>query len=444
MNSLASGLTYWLTQPALLIAVELVVLLLVISRRQRQMVVLVLRSLFRNKLRTILTALATFVMVLVVTFVWTILHFLDRAMEDKKEDLKAIVTERWQFPSQMPYAYATALSQGAARTPADVRPADFMTWTFYGGSLDPDPAKRTRENMVFAFAMDPRKLRTMMEDMQNLDEALVQKLLSNKRGLLIGRDKMKAINKRVGERFLLTSVNYKEIDLELEIVGLLPDGRYSQSTVMNVSYVLDALDAHARKNRGVPHPMRDKALNLVWLKVPDPEAFRRVAEQIMTSSQFTNPAVKCETASSGISTFLDAYRDLLWGMRWLLVPAIIGTLALVIANSISISVRERRTEMAVLKVLGFRPNQILALVLSEALLVGVLSGLVSSGLTYWFINFYVGGVPFPIAFFPAFLIPVDALWWGPAVGAGTALAGSLLPAWTARSVRVAEVFAKVA
>jgi hypothetical protein len=29
------------------------------------------------------------------------------------------------------------------------------------------------------------------------------------------------------------------------------------------------------------------------------------------------------------------------------------------------------------------------------------------------------------------------------IGAGTALAGSLIPAWSARSVRVADVFSKV-
>ena len=49
-------------------------------------------------------------------------------------------------------------------------------------------------------------------------------------------------------------------------------------------------------------------------------------------------------------------------------------MSLVIANAISISVRERRTEMAVLKVLGFA-LQILRLVLGEALLLGVLSRL---------------------------------------------------------------------
>lgn len=431
-----------LTRPAFLLLAETLLLVLIVALRQRQMTLLVVRSLSRNRLRSMLTSFAIIVLVFVVTLVWTVLWFLNQVTEEKAQDLKAIVTEKWQLPSQMPYAYAVPLSEGAARRPGDVRPSDSMTWSFYGGTLD--PAKRTRENMVFFFAMDPRKLRPMMDDMQDLDESLVKKMLMNKRGVLIGRERLASINKRVGERFGLTSINYKDINLEFEVVGLLPEGRYNQSAIMNRVYLIDALDAYAKSHAGSRHPMADKSLNLVWLKVPDQEAFQRVAEQITTSSQFTNPAVKCETASSGMSSFLDAYRDLLWGMRWLLVPAILCTMALVIANAISISVRERRTEMAVLKVLGFRPNQILLLVLSEALLIGAGSGLLSAAGTYVFFNQVLGGLKFPIAFFPAFLIPLDALWWGPLIGGGTALAGSLAPAWSARTVKVSEVFAKVA
>jgi hypothetical protein len=65
-------------------------------------------------------------------------------------------------------------------------------------------------------------------------------------------------------------------------------------------------------------------------------------------------------------SFLEGFRDLLWGMRWILAPGCLVSLSLVIANAISISVRERRTELAVLKVLGFRPYQILMLVLGES------------------------------------------------------------------------------
>jgi putative ABC transport system permease protein len=441
MTHWSTSLLSFISHPAFLLASAPLAVLVVLIARQRKLAMLVLRSLGRNRLRTALTAAAVAVLVLVVTGAWTILHFLNQVTEEKSKDLKAIVTERWQVPSQMPYAYAPALAEGAAKKPSDAHPTDSMTWSFYGGTLD--PAKLTRENIVFFFVMDPRKLRTMMDALEDIDEALVQKLLHNKRGAIIGKERLAAMNKRVGERFKLTSLNYKGIDLEFEIVGAFPDGRYNQSAVMNHDYLRDALDAYAREHRGERHPMADKSLNLVWLRVPDTEAFRRVAEQIETSSQFTNPAVKCETASSGIASFLDAYRDLLWGLRWFLVPAVCFTMALVIANAISISVRERRTEIAVLKVLGFRPAQIMALVLGEALVIGVGAGLFSAG-GAWLLTVAAGGIKFPIAFFPAFFVPADACWWGPAVGGSTALAGSIVPAWTAMRVRVSEVFSKVA
>jgi len=100
--------------------------------------------------------------------------------------------------------------------------------------------------------------------------------------------------------------------------------------------------------------------------------------------------------------------------------------------------------MAVMKVLGFGPRTIMGLVLGEALLIGAGCGFLSSFLTWHWVNNVMGGFKFPIAFFPSFMIPLDALWWGPMLGATTAFAGSIVPAWSARSVKVSEVFSKVA
>jgi putative ABC transport system permease protein len=407
------------------------------------------KNLRRNVLRTTLTALGTMVLVFVVTLVWSVLDLLDGVMAEKSSNLKAIVTERWQIPSQMPFAYAQSLGEGAARNPGDVRPQDSMTWQFFGGSLA--PGKRSRDDLVFAFGMEPKKLATMMDDLDNLpaDRAKelqenIRKMESNRQALLIGREKLAQIHKQVGQRIKLYSVNYREIDLEFEIVGLLPPGRYDQTAVMNRDYLNAALDNYPRTHAGKKHPMAAKSLNLVWLRVPDREQFSRVADQVAKSPLYGDPAVKCETASSGIASFLEAYRDLIWGLRWLLSPAILVTLSLVISNAISISVRERRLEMAVLKVLGFRPAQLLILVLGEALGIGILAGLASAGTTYFVVNHWLGGVSFPIAFFPVFFIPADAFWWGLAIGTITSLAGSVMPAWSARTVKVSDVFSKVA
>jgi putative ABC transport system permease protein len=412
---------------------------------------LILKNVRRNAIRSTLTAVGTMVLVFVVTLVWSILNFLDAVTAEKTNDLKAIVTERWQIPSQMPFSYADSLSNGAAHESNDIHPIDAMTWQFYGGTVD--PAKKTIENMLFAFAMEPDKVGSMLDDLElkNLPPDKAQSLrdsiecLKEKRsGIIVGREKLAQIHKQKGDRFKLTSMNYKDIDLEFEVVGVFPDGRYDKSAVMNREYLNAALDAYPRSHAGQKHPLADKTLNLVWLRVPDMLAFNTVQEQISRSPLYTSPAVKCETASSGIATFLEAYRDLIWGMRWLLAPAILLTLSLVIANAISISVRERRLEFAVLRVLGFRPRQVLALVVGEAVLLGAGSGLFSTVATYTLINKVMGGINFPIAFFGAFFIPLQAIWWGLAIGVCTALAGSVVPAITASSTRVTEAFSKVA
>lgn len=412
---------------------------------------LILKNVRRNLLRSTLTAAGTMVLVFVVTLVWSVLNFLDQATSEKAQNLKTIVTERWQIPSRMPFSYAQTLTEGAPRQEGDVRVAapDSMTWQFYGGTLD--PKNRTPENSLFAIAMEPEKLMTMMDDLDSLpaDKAaefaqVVDKLKTNKQGMVLGKERLRQIQKRVGERIKIFSINYREIDLEFEIVGLFPDGRYDLSAAFNRQYLNDAMDRYPASHGGKQHPMMAGSLNLVWLRVADRDSFQKVRDQIEESPLYSNPAVKCETAASGVSTFMEAYRDLIFGMRYLLAPAIIAVLSLVIANAISISVRERRTELAVLKVLGFRPLQILVLVLGEALLLGGVSGLASAGLTYVVINKVFGGLNFPIAFFSTFLIPYQAVWWGLAVGGLASLVGSIGPALSARNVKVSEVFAKVA
>jgi len=431
-------------------AVTLVPLLagLVFLAVSPKLFLLMVKNLQRNLLRTGLTCLAIMVLVFMISLIWTVVFTLDRMTLEKSQDLKLIVTERWKVPSMMPPTHGYYLNPSKPQflrelSGLGIGPDDFMSWSFYGGTLEKD-AKITRESLVFFFVMDPRHIRPMMDDLQDLDPALVKKMQEKREGILMGRTRMETINRKLGERFKLYSINYKGIDLEMEIVGVLPEGRYNDGPgIMNESYFNEALEKYARVN-GKKHTLDQQRLNLVWLRVRDRDAYEKVAHVVETASEFTDRPVKCETASSGIGAWLDAYRDLLWGVKFLLVPAMLVSMALVVANAISISVRERRPEMAVLKVLGYRPRQILGLVLGESLLVGGLSGLAATAFAFGVFNGLYGGLPFRIAFFPVFRIPEQALLWGPAMGLAAAFIGSFFPAWTARSVKVSEVFAKVA
>ena len=409
---------------------------------------LIIRNLRRNLVRSMLTGAGVMVLVFVITLIWSILGFLDEATSTKTSNFKGIVTEKWSIPSQMPFSYASTLEEGAAREAGDVKPIDSMTWQFFIGSID--KTNIGFSTFVFSFCMEPRKLLTMMDELDSLapgprgelDQA-IKAMEQNRQGIIVGQKRLAALGKRIGDRIKIFGLNYRDLELECEIVGTFPAGRYDNNSCINRDYLNASLDAF-KASTGKAHPLAEKSLNLVWVKVPDSKAFDKMSDQITKSPMFSTPAVKIETASSGVSNFLAAYKDLLGILRWILAPSIIVTLAVVISNSISISVRERRKEMAVLKVLGFRPGQIVILVLGEAVLLGVVAGSISSIGTYFFVNRFLGGIPFPIAFFSSFPILDSALWWGAAIGFVTAFAGSIMPALSTRSIKVADVFSKVA
>lgn len=415
-------------------------------------ILLVFRSLQRNLLRTALSYMAIYVLVSVVVMIWSVLSFLDGITTEKQEDFKVLITEKFQIPSQMPPSYEQRLLSIIDELPPEYRmkngEMDVMTWAFVGGTLD--PTKQTFENSIFFFCMQSKKFPTMMsgleeftpEEMAELNR-LIDLMEKDKKKVVIGTGRLEKLQKKVGDRFKMVSLNYKDLEFEFEIVGTFPKGsRYDESAVMHRDYLYDTLRDY-EKRTGMPHPMANKCLNLIWVRLPSKEAYSALAAKANESGSFSTPAVKVETESSGVGSFLDAYRDLINGMRYMVVPAILATMALVIANAISITVRERRTEMAVLKVLGFTPGMIMMLVLGEALLIGVLAGGMASSVMC-VLTQAQGGVKFPIAFFPAFKVPYEAISWGIAIGAATALAGSLLPALSARRVKVSEVFSRVA
>jgi putative ABC transport system permease protein len=411
---------------------------------------LILKNLRRNKLRTVITSLAVMVLVLVVTMIWTVVYFLDHLTDQKGGNLKAIVTDRYDMQGQLPLSYAGPLSEGAARKPGDKKPVDSMAWQVYIGTLDAE--KRTRESLVALVATDARHLPTkdgqgvthkgMVDDLDPMERAVVDRLANTTDGCLLGRKRLKTLDKKVGERFKVSGSQPAGIDLEFEIVGVLPPGRWDDNGFMNDRYLNAAIDVYARDHPD-RKPLLDRGrIDMFWLEVGKKEDFPQIVEQINTSPQFTAPPVKCETFASLVANLLDSFSGFIWFIKWVLVPGSMFSMVLLIANAISLNVRERIKEMAVLKVIGFRPGHLMALVLGEALVLGVGSGLVAGGLIYWIVNTFFSGItvgnsePFPV--------PLQAVLWGGSVGGATALLGSIIPAWSACSVRPSQVFARVA
>ena len=87
----------------------------------------------------------------------------------------------------------------------------------------------------------------------------VTKLKATRQGIILGHNHLRATNKRIGERLKLTGVSIsKGIDLEFEIVGAFPAGRYDTMAAFNRDYYLNAFDAYPASHNGQKHPWAER------------------------------------------------------------------------------------------------------------------------------------------------------------------------------------------
>ncbi|MFO0800114.1 MAG: ABC transporter permease [Gemmataceae bacterium] len=416
-----------------------------------KVLLMLFRGLRRSPLRTSLTYLALFVLTFVLTMIYTIITFIGRATAEKEANFKIIMTEKYSIPSMMPPGYEDRLRGIIDGLPPELRPVagadDMIAWSFVGGTTDPSNPKP--ENALFMFCVEPRKIPLMMDGLERKDltdaenaemERCVKLMEEDFRRIMVSPSRMKKMNVQVGQRLKLTSIGYKDVVFDFEIVGTLPDGKYEGVGFCSRSYLDAMLKSWSSAHNGEAHPLANKCVNLVWVRVPNRESYERIAAAVSEPKNFSAPAVKVETASAGIGTFMEAYKSIFFGMKYVLSPAMLVIMSLVVANAISISARERRTEMAVLKVLGFLPRHVAGLILGEALLVGAIAGGMST-LVAWGL---LGNIKFQIAFLGAFIVPKEVLVIGPVLGMCVAFIGSIGPALSSKNVRVAEVFARQA
>jgi putative ABC transport system permease protein len=416
---------------------------------------LVWKNLRRNKLRTALTTLAVVALVAIFSMIATVLLFLDDLVSEKSKDLNILITDRYKL--MMPFdrrhmdaivTPGTALNE-ELRQVRGFHPEKYTIWHIAAFTLDPE--MKSADLAFFVAATIPEKIESMTEGLEGFDPAWVGLMKDPPRshlanaGMVLGAKRLKKLGKQVGDVFKAKGLMHRAgpgaekrtsedpgpgepIVMEFEIVGVVPEGnRWDDAGFIDYAYLDRVLKAFKNVDDGKIH--------YGWLQVDDNASAARLGG---TVERYIRD-IKCETTATAYSRFMEPLNDILWGLKWILIPAILVVMTLILSNTFSITMRERQTEIAVLKVLGFSTGRILLIVLGEAVLIGALAGLAGSAVTVGLVNGLMGGVQIPQ--FPTMLVPYEGLAWGPVIGVFTAFAGGLWPALNARAVKVAQVFA---
>jgi len=118
---------------------------------------------------------------------------------------------------------------------------------------------------------------------------------------------------------------------------------------------------------------------------------------------------------------------------------VLFTLLLVAGNTMAQSVRERTSELAVLKTLGYADGLVMGLVLLESCLLALVAGGLGLGLA-WLVD--SGGDPTG-GYLPVFYLPARDLALGFVLAAALGLATGALPAWQAMRLRIVDALRRV-
>jgi putative ABC transport system permease protein len=173
----------------------------------------------------------------------------------------------------------------------------------------------------------------------------------------------------VGDVIQLTSTipvyrTDRPFELVIEAVYRLDEARHPGTHASILFFHYEYLDETLGGRAGV---------GMYKLLIEEPDRAGAVSRAVDELFENADPPTRTETEAAFRAGFLSMAGNLTLLLRSIGL-AVCFTILLVTANTMSMALRERRTEIAVLKTLGFPRRLVLALVLGEALALGCLGG----------------------------------------------------------------------
>jgi len=169
------------------------------------------------------------------------------------------------------------------------------------------------------------------------------------------------------------------------------------------------------------------------VKIADPSQASAMGAKF--DSMFANSSAETKTTTE--KGFVEGFAKQIGDIGAIMIAilgAVLFTMLLVAANTMAQSVRERTSEMGVLKTLGFSNAAVLTLVLSESVLIAVIGG--SLGLaTAWLI--VQQGDP-TNGMLPVFILPRRDIVIGAVMIVVLGLIAGALPAFNAMQLKITD------
>lgn len=374
---------------------------------------LVLANLGRHKLRTLLTIASVTLALFLFASLRTVVTSLDASSETGSAQ-RMIVQNATAFVIPLPMSYAARL--------ASQPHVQSVTWANWFGGKYGDGKK------FFAqFAIDPKSYLEMYPEIQVPDDQK-QAFLNERSAALIGEGLVRSFGWKVGDNVTLQGTIFPG-DWTFTVRGIYhPTVKEygDESFMFHYDYLYEKVP-----DRVTPG----------WfiMKIDDPSAAPAVARSI--DDQFRNSSAPTKTGTE--KAFAAGFASM-WGNVKLLMGtigmAVVFAILLVTANAMMMNQRERTSEVAVMKTIGFSDSRVFGLIIVEAAVIsltGAVLGLGAAALLPAVTGFGAGG------FLPGFHVTAGTVLVGGAVALLLTVASGVFPAWQGARIPVVEALRKV-
>jgi len=387
---------------------------------------LILKHLRKNWIRTLSTVLAMAVCIFLICTLQTVVDAVDYGLH--LGNASRLVTRHYvSLVFNLPNNYEAKI----AAVPG-VKNITIISW--FGGMYRGD-LKYFFPNM----AVEPGKFLEIYPEI-TLPEEQKQAWFHDGRGCIIGRKLADKWGWKIGDTFQLESfIPPYRVGKPFEFVI---DGIYDTDlakypatdlTAMyfNYKYLYEATGQHA-------------GVGTLTELIDDPSHAGRISKTIDAEFENSDTQTKTETEQQFRASFIAMAGNLALLLNGIGL-AVAFTILLVTANTMSIAVRERQQEIGVLKTLGFPSGLVMALILVEALLLGVMGGalglLFASGAIRALPSLpYIGDV---VRQFPNLGLSPRIVSYGLGVALLLGLLAGFVPALLAYRARITEVLRQV-
>jgi putative ABC transport system permease protein len=378
---------------------------------------LVLKSARRSKRRTALTVMSVAIAVFLFASLRAVLDGFNAATE-ASSSTRIVTTRSTSLFFQMPTSHAEIIRS----TPG----VQDLTWANWFGGIYKDP-----QNFFAQFAVDPESYLRMYPEIGLTPEER-QAFLADRTGCIIGEGLARRFGFKVGDRIALQVgiPTYGTQDFDFTVRGIY---KSSGAAVDNQTMFFNWKYADERA-------LQKGLVGWYVTQIADPDRAAQVAMAIDAKFANSPNETKTDTEKQFQSTFVSMFGNLNLLLGSIALAVVITTL-FVAANTMAMSVRERTTEIAVMRTLGFGRGVIFGLVAGEGLVMAIGGGLVGALAARFLVkadNFGAG------AFIPAFGVSNANLLTGLALSAFIGLFAGIIPATMASRLKIVDALRRIA